>query len=273
MFWAYQGRPLSALADVCKAYQLRAARDNEGDKSKPLSPATIRNRIRYLTAACRYAWKHAGMGTHDPAARVTVPEVRNERQTCIGRAEMLRIARACTNRQARMVIRVAFYSGMRLSEILSARVVGGCWMLDDSKNGMPRMVPIHPRVAICARKLRPTPEAKLLKKITVQRCWQKARANRPRGSALPRLAALGRERIGQRRRRPVHRRPRAGPQGQPQRAAVCAPGGANADGGSGEDRRPRCMTLDACPKKLPTPTPREWARKQKRPRGAFDVSR
>ncbi|PZQ78242.1 MAG: hypothetical protein DI563_00855 [Variovorax paradoxus] len=65
---------------------------------------------------------------------------------------------------------------MRLSEILSARVVGGRWMLDDSKNGMPRMVPIHPRVAICARKLRPTPEAKLLKKITVQRCWQKARA-------------------------------------------------------------------------------------------------
>lgn len=176
MFWAYQGRPLSALPDVCKAYQSKAARDSEADRRRPLSPATIRNRIRYLTAACRYAWKHAGMGTHDPAARVTVPEVRNERQTYIGRAEMLQIARACTNRKARMVIRVAFYSGMRLSEILAARVVGNCWMLDDSKNGTPRMVPIHPRVAVCARRLKPTPDAQIPKKITIQRCWQKARA-------------------------------------------------------------------------------------------------
>ncbi|SOD25187.1 Site-specific recombinase XerD [Variovorax sp. YR752] len=170
MFWAYQGRPLSALPDVCKAYQLRATRDNEKQQGKVLSPATLRNRIRYLTAACRYAWREYGLGgDQDPAARVTVPEVRNERQLYIGRAEMLKIAKACKHRTARMAIRIAFYSGMRLSEILKARIAGPCWVLDDSKNGNPRLVPIHPKVAVCARKFKPCP------KITIQSWWRKAR--------------------------------------------------------------------------------------------------
>lgn len=167
MFWAYQGRPLSALADVCKAYRLKATKKD----GSPLAPATIRNRIRYLTAACRYGWKEHGMGEHDPAAAVTVPEVKNERQVYAGRAEMLRAARAIKNRQARMALRIAFYSGMRLGEIRRARPVGTAWVLDDTKNGNPRIVPIHPRVAVCARHFNPkTP------KITIQRNWEKARA-------------------------------------------------------------------------------------------------
>ena len=51
LFPYYQGRPLDALADVCKAYRLSAKRSN-GDT--PLSPASIRIRIRIMTAACRW---------------------------------------------------------------------------------------------------------------------------------------------------------------------------------------------------------------------------
>lgn len=153
VFWAYQGRPLSALPDVCKAIQLRSKRepDAHGNVSpEPLAPATIRNRIRYLTAACRYAWKVHAMGDHDPAARVTVPTVKNERRVFISRAQMLQLARACDHRPTRAAIRIAFYSGMRISEIIRAERTADAFVLRDTKNGEPRIVPMHPRLRCCA---------------------------------------------------------------------------------------------------------------------------
>jgi integrase len=151
LFPYYQGKPLTALAEVCKNYVKNATRERPNEK--PLSPASLRNRIRYLTSACRYAWKEHGMGESDPAARVSVPTVNNERQVYADRETMLRLARACTNRGAGKVIRIAFYSGMRLSEILRAEVHGGIFRLVDTKNGSPRHIPIHPRIAVCARTL------------------------------------------------------------------------------------------------------------------------
>lgn len=166
IFPYYQGRPIEALADVCKAYRLGATKE---DGKTPLSPASIRNRIRYLTAACRWGWKHHNMCESDPAARVTVPEVKNSRQHYASRAEMLKIARLCTNKWARMAIRMGFYSGMRLGEILRAEVIGTAWVLRDTKNDNPRIVPIHPKVAVCARKFKKAP------RITVQKAWTRAR--------------------------------------------------------------------------------------------------
>lgn len=163
----YIGRPLSALPDVCKAYKLRATKED----GSPLAPATLRNRIRYLTSASRWGWREHGMCEHDPAAKVTVPQVHNERQVYSDRAHMLAAAKAMRNRQARMAIRIAFYSGMRIGEIKRAEPRGTAWVLDDTKNGNPRIVPIHRRAAVCARRFnRATP------KITIQRNWEKARA-------------------------------------------------------------------------------------------------
>lgn len=161
----YVGRPLSSLPDVCKAIKLKAKAipKKEGDPVKELAPATIRARIRYLTAACRWAWKHHNYGEADPAAKVTTPEVKNERQIYIGRAQMLKVAKLTKNRQARMAVRMAFYSGMRLSEILRAVPIDNRWHLADTKNSEPRIVPIHPRVAVCARRF------KAPAKITVQK--------------------------------------------------------------------------------------------------------
>ena len=165
MAWAYVGRPISALPDVCKAYRLKATKED----GSPLAPATVRNRIRYLVAACRWGWRHHGMGETDPGATVTVPEVKNDRHIYGSRADMLRACRECRNRMARMAIRIAFYSGMRLGEILRAKVVGTAWVLTDTKNGNPRIVPINPRVAVCARHFVST------KKRGLQRAWEGAR--------------------------------------------------------------------------------------------------
>jgi len=134
----FEGRLLADLPQVCASYL--------ADHRATLAPATIRNRLRYLTAACRWGWKHHAMGEADPAARVAMPAVRNDRQTYITRAQMLQLARACGQWETRAMIRVAFYSGMRYSEIVRARIEGSTFVLDDTKNGEPRRVPIHPRI-------------------------------------------------------------------------------------------------------------------------------
>lgn len=145
-FWAYKGKPLSALPEACR----EIAQKGRG----ALAPATVRNRICYLTTACRWAWKHAGMGESDPALGVTVPVVNNERHLYASRQQILRIARAYRRnpthpgmwRECRAVLMIAFYSGMRLGEVLRARIDGPNFYLGTTKNGKPRVVPIHPRI-------------------------------------------------------------------------------------------------------------------------------
>ncbi len=123
----------------------------------------------YLTAACRYGWKHHNMCTDDPAARVTVPIVKNERQEYVSRTQMLMLSKACTSRAARLATRIAFYSGLRLGEILRAQTRGQTFYLMDTKNGDPRVVPIHPRILVCVRRFdQKTP------KITIQQSFKNA---------------------------------------------------------------------------------------------------
>lgn len=138
----YEGKRMNQLAEVVSEYRA----DNPD-----LAPATIRNRMAYLRAACRWAWKHKRMGEHDPAERVAMPQVRNERHSYIDRKQMLQLARAMSDRDQRACVLVAFYSGMRLGEVLRAKPTKRGWLLSDTKNGERRLVPIHRRVAHLAR--------------------------------------------------------------------------------------------------------------------------
>lgn len=141
-FAEYAGKPFSALPAIAVNY-----------KPDGLTPATIRNRLAYLRAACRYAWKHHGMGDRNPADGIPMPKVRNERHVYLGRAEFLTICRAIKPGPARAIVRVAFYSGMRASEPGNASLSNDrtCFVLLDTKNEQPRIVPIHPRVAHVVR--------------------------------------------------------------------------------------------------------------------------
>lgn len=144
---AYRGRTLAELPDVAREYARAHA--------LTLAPATVRLRMSYLRAACRWAWKVHQLGDHDPAERMTLPPVRNERHRYATRKEVLRIARAIAHRDARALVLVAFYSGMRLGECLRAEPTLGGWLLADTKNGERRLVPIHPKVAHLARRWPP----------------------------------------------------------------------------------------------------------------------
>ena len=141
----YEGRPLSELPAVAAEY----------GQAKGLKPATIKNRLAYLRAACRWAWKHHGMGEHDPAERMVLPKVKNARHVYLTRAQVLPVFRAMGLSWSRDAARVAFYTGWRISEVLSAQAVetpdGWVLTIPDSKNGQPRVVPVHERVAHLVR--------------------------------------------------------------------------------------------------------------------------
>jgi integrase len=147
------GRPLSDLADVAREYAAEAVAEN----GKPLQPGTVRNRLAYLRSACRWAWKHHGLGEHDPAERMVLPTVKNARHVYLTRPQMLGIARAMGLSWSRDVVRVAFYTGMRAGEILGSTVADGSLSITDSKNGLPRLVPIHPRLQHLTRGAWPPP--------------------------------------------------------------------------------------------------------------------
>lgn len=139
----WEGRALDDLAEVCAEYA--------EDQADALKPATVKNRIAYLRAACRWAWKRHGLGDHDPGARVVAPEVKNGRTMTVNRAQMVALARACRHRGVRALIRIAFYTGMRVAEIQRARRVRAAFVLDDTKNGEPRIIPMLPIITSASR--------------------------------------------------------------------------------------------------------------------------
>ncbi len=165
--WAYSGKPLSALPEVAKLVNETREGVREG---VVLSDATVRNRLSLLKAACRWAWKRHAICDADPTTRMQLPTVRNERHVYASREQMLQLARAADRHDVRVLIRTAFYTGMRLSELRRAEVSAGALHLADSKNGERRSVPAHPRIATCLRYLPLTGNER-----TLQAGWQRAR--------------------------------------------------------------------------------------------------
>jgi integrase len=171
--WAYIGKRMSELPEVAKAVrETRAKAKGEGF----IAPATIKQRLSWLKAACRWAWKAHKLTRHDPTTGMLMPAVNNERHVYRGRKEMLQACRSCTNWEAQIAIRVGFYTGMRLGEILRARPSDGMLVLTDTKNGDRRAVPVHHKIAHLV-KFFPlsTPETFKTKRRTIQAAWDRAK--------------------------------------------------------------------------------------------------
>lgn len=152
MMDAYAGRTFDDLPAIAADY-IKATRDT-------LAPATIRNRLAYLRSACRWAWKHLGMGDADPGARMVMPQVNNARQVYLMPEEVERLARHCSP-DAAAIIRLAFYCGLRWVSELMPRTPedvirqGNTVFLavGKTKNGTPRMVPVHPAARASLKRL------------------------------------------------------------------------------------------------------------------------
>jgi integrase len=145
----YSGKPFSALPEIAQEYPKKAAKEG-------LKPATAKNRLAYLRAAVRWAWKNRkGYGKHDPAERMVLPKVKNARHVYLSRAQAVAVFRALGRSWSRDAARVAFYTGWRIGEVLAAAAVetpnGWVLTIPDTKNGEPRIVPVHRRITHLVR--------------------------------------------------------------------------------------------------------------------------
>lgn len=151
------GRPLTDLPAIAREY----------DQANPqLAPATVRNRLAWLRAAVRYAWKEHGLGSADHSARMRLPRVDNRRHVYLRVEAMEALRRAVPGRDeiandARAIIRIAFYTGVRwVAELLPrkpedvVRIGRVTWLkIADTKNREPKMVPVHPAIRVDLKRL------------------------------------------------------------------------------------------------------------------------
>ena len=147
-----EGRFLDELPEVARAFLADAA---------DLAPGTRRNRLAYLKAAVRYAWRRHGLGDRDFTARMEIPAARNERQVYLRPGELARLLRHVPSSEGRALWRIAFYTGLRwVSEILPLtpasvlRTPRGAWLsIADTKTGAPHMVPVHAAIRADLKRL------------------------------------------------------------------------------------------------------------------------
>lgn len=137
-----EGRTLQELPEVAREYR--------ADNPK-LAAATVRNRLAYLKAAVRYAYRKHGLGDRDYTERMELPSVRNERQIYLEPGRLPAFVRKMPSRDARDLFTLAFATGLRwranLLPLTREQIVrrdGRVWLsIPDTKNGRPLMIPVH----------------------------------------------------------------------------------------------------------------------------------
>ena len=104
----YATRPIEDLAHVAAEY----TKDCAG-----LAPATVRNRLAYLRAACRYAQRQYQWPTAKP--ELSTPKVRNSREVYLRIEDQERLWEYIEDVEARALFTLAYYIGARWrSELL-----------------------------------------------------------------------------------------------------------------------------------------------------------
>lgn len=142
-----EGRPMSHLAAICREY---------ADENPDLAPATVRNRLAYLRAACRYAWRKHKLTEFDPTGQMELPRVDNVRDVRLPVAEYERRILKPLKKldiETCALYTLTFYSGSRWDSEIRPRQpedvhrIAGKVLLQVgvTKNGAPRLVPVHPK--------------------------------------------------------------------------------------------------------------------------------
>lgn len=145
-----EGRRLDDLPQVAREY-IKANPD--------LSDSTLHNRLAYLRAAVRYAFKKHQLGNRDYTAGMDIPTPDNERQVYLGVDKMEKLRQAikaddAIGKDTRAIVRISFYTGCRwVAEVMPRQpkdvIQAGrqTWLqTGTTKNGAPKMVPVHPAI-------------------------------------------------------------------------------------------------------------------------------
>lgn len=148
----YEGRAIEDLPDVA----LEVVEADHG-----WSKGTVHNRLQYLKAACRYAWRRHWRTGPDPTSAMMIPSADNERHVYLTVAQLRKLLAKFDDREAADLFKMAFYTGLRWMADLyprkpeDVRRLGGVrWLyVGMTKNGTPRMVPIHRAILPCLKRL------------------------------------------------------------------------------------------------------------------------
>lgn len=111
-----------------------------------LRPATINRRLAILRRVLNIAYKQWGWLDHPVGDRITLLPEHNERHLYLTPDEVDALAAACQSPVGADAIRLAAYTGLRLSELVRlapANYRDGCLVLDaQTKSGRPRIIPV-----------------------------------------------------------------------------------------------------------------------------------
>jgi len=151
LYDAIESAYLDEVSDIANTYKV--------EQSAKLSPATIRNRLAYLKAAVRYAYREHNYGDRDHSDRMSLPAPNNARQVYARLPELNRLWRAFDEPEARALFKLVFYLGLRWrAELLPRhpsdvhRNHGDVWLqIGYTKNGQPVMKPVNPAVHDCLK--------------------------------------------------------------------------------------------------------------------------
>lgn len=141
----YEGKPISELPDVSR----KIAQADWGS-------GTIHNRLQYLKAAVRYAWRFHWKRRveHDPTSGMEIPPANNARHVYDKLPQLNKLWEKFEEPEDRAVFRIAFYAGLRwMADLIPrkpediVREGRGIWLnLGTTKNGDPILKPIHPEI-------------------------------------------------------------------------------------------------------------------------------
>lgn len=122
------------------------------EQMKSLKPGTVVRKLAMLSSVFTWAMKERGWVTANPAARVSRPRVNDRRERVLSLDEQGYILRAAATSKARWLapaLTVLMNSAMRRGELFTLRVGdvdfgAAVAHLHDTKNGLPRDVPLCP---------------------------------------------------------------------------------------------------------------------------------
>jgi integrase len=121
-----------------------------------LKIATINRRLAVLRRVANLAFTEWGWIKTPEGKKIKLAREHNERHYYLTRAEIERLRMNCTVHEAGQLIVFASFTGMRLTEMLTVKAEdlrGDDLHIPKTKNGRPRVIPLHPRAAEIARQL------------------------------------------------------------------------------------------------------------------------
>lgn len=133
-----QGWKLADIVSVAEAIKADGIRDK-------LNPATINRRLAILRRIANLAHDQWGWLDQPLGKRIKLLRGETARHVYLTPDQVETLADHCRHPAVAMAIRLVARTGLRESELLrAATIFDGCIVIDESKNGRPRLVPVPP---------------------------------------------------------------------------------------------------------------------------------